>query len=105
MVEVAENDMDTLVLLAKQVFNGNLDVIKGDVGGTSGRRVRGLDSLGLDTLATLNEQHAEALASVDTSDEVIAEDTVGDPLLGTVDNLCTKLVNPTAKNTIPRLLT
>lgn len=87
VVEVAEDDVDTLVLLAEEVLNGHLDVVKGDEGGAGGRRVRGLDGLGLDALAAGDEEDAEALAGVDGSDEVVAEDTVGDPLLGAVDNV------------------
>lgn len=87
VVEVAKDDVDALVLLAEQVLHGDLDVIKGDVGGSCGGRVGGLDGLGLDALAALDEHHAEGLAGADTDDEVVAEDTVGDPLLGSIDDL------------------
>lgn len=87
MVEVAENNVNTLVLFAEKVLGGDLDVVKGDVGGTSGGRVRSLDGLGRNTLATLDQEHTQVLASANTSDEVVAEGSVGDPLLGTVDNL------------------
>lgn len=87
VVEVAEDDVDALVLLAEEVLDGHLDVVKGDVGGAGGGGVGRLDGLGLDAGAALNQQHAEGLAGADTDDEVVAEDTVGDPLLGAVDNL------------------
>lgn len=87
VVEVAEDDVDTLVLLAEQVLHGDLDVVKGDVGGSGGGGVGGLDGLCLDALAALDQHDAEGLAGADTDDEVVAEDTVGDPLLGSVDNL------------------
>lgn len=87
VVEVAEDDVDALVLLAKEVLDGHLDVVKGDVGGAGGGGVGRLDGLGLDAGAALNQQHAEGLAGADADDEVVAEDTVGDPLLGAVDNL------------------
>ena len=51
VVEVAEDDVDALVLLAEQVLDGDLDVVEGDVGGAGGGGVGGLDGLGLDALA------------------------------------------------------
>lgn len=87
VVEVAEDDVDALVLLAQQVLDGDFDVVKGDVGGAGGGGVGRLDGLGLDAGAALDEQHAEGLAGADADDEVVAEDAVGDPLLGAVDDL------------------
>ena len=87
VIKVAEDHVNALVLLAKEVFDGDLDVIEGNVGGAGGRRVGGLDGLGLDTLSTLDKEDAQALAGVDSSDEVVGEDTICDPFLGSVDNL------------------
>lgn len=92
VVEVAEDDVDALVLLAEQVLDGDLDVVKGDIGGSCGGGVRGLDGFGLDALAALDEHYAEGLAGADADDEVVAEDAVGDPFLGSVDNLPGMLV-------------
>lgn len=87
MVEVAENDVDTLVLFTEEVLNRDLDVVKGDVCGASGGRVGGLDGLCRNPLTTLDQEHAQVVAGADTGDEVVAEGSVGDPFLGTVDNL------------------
>lgn len=87
VVKVAQDDVDALVLLAKEVLYGDLDVVKGNVGGAGGGRVRRLDGLRLDALVAFDQEDAEALAGVDTRDEVVAEDTVRDPLLGSVDDL------------------
>ena len=87
VVEVGQDDIDALVLLAEQVLDGNLDVVKGDVGGAGRRRVRGLDRLGLDALAALDEEHRQTLLGLDAGDKVVGEDTVGDPLLGAVDDV------------------
>lgn len=54
MIKVAEDHVNALVLLAEEVFHGDLDVIKCNVGSTGGGRVGGLDGLGLDTLSTLD---------------------------------------------------
>lgn len=87
VVKVAQDDVDALVLLAEEVLDGDLDVVKRDVGGTSGSRVRSLDGLRLNALAALDQEDAETLARVDARDEVVAEDAVRDPLLGSVDDL------------------
>jgi len=58
VVEVAENDVDALVLLAEQVLDGDLDVVKGDVAGAGGGRVGRLDGLGLDALAAGDEANS-----------------------------------------------
>ena len=87
VVEVAQNDLDTLVLLAQHVLGGDLDVVECDKGCTSCCRVRGLDLLGLNTLTTLDKEDTQALVGSGTCNEVIAPYTVGDPLLGAVDNL------------------
>lgn len=87
MVEVAENDLNTLVLLAQHVLSRNLDVVERHVSCTSSSRVRGLNLLGLDTLTALDEEDTQALVCSSTSDEVIGPDTVGDPLLSAIDDL------------------
>ena len=89
MVEVAENDVDTLVLLAKKVLDGHLYVVKGNISSTGGGGVRGLDGLGLNTFSSLNKQNAQGIARSHTSDKVVAEHTVGDPFLCSVDDLDT----------------
>lgn len=43
VVEVGEDNVDTLALLAEQVLDGDLDVVKGDVGGSGSG---GVGSLG-----------------------------------------------------------
>ena len=58
MVEVAQNDLKTLVLFAQQVFHGHLDIVKGNIGGTSGRRIGGLDGLCFHALAAFDEENA-----------------------------------------------
>jgi hypothetical protein len=87
VIKVAKDNLDTLVLAAQQVLNGNLDVIESDVGGSRSWRVRGLDGLCLDSLAPLDKEDAKALVGLNTSDEVVAVDTVRDPFLGAVDDL------------------
>lgn len=85
MVEVAQHNHQTLVLLAQHVRAWNLDVVKGDKGCAGGGRVRGLDGLGLDAFSALDEEDSEALGSLAGDGEVVREVTVGDPFLGAVD--------------------
>lgn len=87
VVEVAEDDVDALVLLAEEVLGGDLDVVEGDVGGAGGGGVRGLDGLRLDALAALDQEDAEALLGAHAGDEVVGVDAVRDPLLRTVDDV------------------
>lgn len=97
VVEVAEDDVDALVLLAQEVLDGNLDIVKGDVAGSGGGRVGCLDGLGLDALAPLDENDTEALFCADTRHKVVAEGTVGDPLLGAIYDLEEASVSPAAR--------
>lgn len=85
VVEVAQHDHKTLVLLAQHVLAWNLYIVEGDESGTSGRRVRGLDRFGLDTFSTLNEEDGKTLGGLASDGEVIREVAVGDPFLGAVD--------------------
>ena len=87
VVKVAEDNVDTLVLLAEQVLNGNLDIVECDVGSAGSGRVRGLDGLGLDSFSAWDEDHAQVLACADTSDKVVGEAAVCNPLLCAIDNL------------------
>lgn len=96
VVEVAEDDVDALVLLAEQVLDGHLDVVKGDEAGAGGGRVGRLDGLGLDAVAAGDEEHAEGIGGADAGDEVVAPGAVCDPLFGAVDDLTGLRVSGTA---------
>ena len=87
MVEVAHNNGETLVLWAEQVVDGDLDVVELDKSGRGGGGVGSLDLLRLDSLASLDQDHGESLVGLAANDKVVAEHTVGDPLLRSVDNI------------------
>lgn len=87
VVKVAEDNVDTLVLLAEQVLNWNLDIVKRDVGCAGSGRIGSLDRLGLDSFSARDKDHAQVLACADTSDKVIGEAAVCNPLLCAIDNL------------------
>jgi hypothetical protein len=57
VVKVAKNDLDTLVLLAQHILSWHLDVVERHVRSAGCGRIRGLDLLGLDTLAALDEEY------------------------------------------------
>lgn len=90
VVEVGHDDTEALVLLAEQVLHRDLDILKGDVGGSGGPHTLTVHAAGADTGTTLNEQQTDAVhalaASSDSSGEVVGPDTVCDPLLLTVDD-------------------
>lgn len=94
VVEVGHDDLETLVLLAEQVLHGDLDILHGDPGRAGRQHTLSVHSSGLKTLhASLEQQnrdtvHARAGATgSDGNSEVVSPDTVGDPLLDTVDNV------------------
>lgn len=87
VVEVGQNHVQTLVLLAQQVLHGHLDIVKGDVRGAGRGGVARLDGLGLDALAAGDEEHRQLVARADAGDKVVGPAAVGDPLLGAVDNV------------------
>lgn len=92
VVEVGHDDLEALVLLADQVLDGDLDVLEGNVGGTAAPHTLAVHLAGGDaTSAALNEKHGDAVhagtAGANGGGEVVAPDTVGDPLLLTVDDI------------------
>ena len=81
MVEVGQDDLETLVLLTESVLVRNKDVVEGDICSSRSRRVRSLDYLGLNTFLTLDQQDKQAsLFSACTDSEIVGERSVGDPL-------------------------
>lgn len=58
VVEVAEDDVDALVLLTQEILNRDFNVVKGDVSSTCRSRVCSLDGGGLDAFLSLDEKHA-----------------------------------------------
>jgi len=81
VVEVGHDDLETLALFAEHVPDGDLGVVELDVSGSCCGRVRCLDDLCLDGVAAGDQEHAEALCGFTSDHEVIAEHSVGDPLL------------------------
>ena len=68
------------MLRSEDVSLWYLHIVEFDVGSSGSSRVRGLDQLGVDIVVSLDEQHSIALVRLASSDKVVAEDTVGDPL-------------------------
>ena len=91
VVEVGHDDTETLVLLAQQVLDGHLDVLKGDVGGSAGPDTLAVHAAGADTLRALDQEKTHAVHALATrphgSGEVVGPDTVGDPLLLAIDDV------------------
>lgn len=88
MIEVAEDNVNTLVLFTQQIFDWDLDVVESDVGRSCRWRVGCLDGPGLDTFTSLDEYDAQTLLCLYSRDKIIAPNAVGDPFLGSVHNLC-----------------
>lgn len=91
VVKVGHDDLEALVLLAEEVLHGDLDVLHGNPGGAGRQHTLSVHSSGLEALhASLEEKDGDTVhagaASSDGNGEVVSPDTVGDPLLDTVDN-------------------
>lgn len=92
VVEVRHDHLETLVLLADQVLYRDLDVFEGDVGGTARPYTLAVHSSRRNTASfALNEEHGNSvhalIACSYCSGEVVAPDTVRDPLLLAVDDV------------------
>src|ERR1041384_1649362 len=79
--------MNALVLLAQEVLNWHLDVVKCDVRRCGRLRVGRLDLFCLDTLTPGNKKNAESLACIHSGDKVVTPYTVGDPLLSAIHDV------------------
>lgn len=77
MVEVGKDNVDSFALLAQEILDRNLDVVEGDVGGSSRGRVGRLDGLRLNAFTARDEEHREPVARVDSGREVVAEGPCG----------------------------
>ena len=91
VVEVGHDDLEPLVLLAEEVFDGDLDVFEGDVGGSAGTDALAVHPPGADAFGALDEEGGDAVharpTGSDGGGEVVAPDAVGDPFLLAVDDV------------------
>lgn len=87
MVEVAENNLQSLILLSQQVLDRDLNIIKGDESSTRGGGVGSLNLLGLDTLAARDEEDGQALLCTDCGREPVGKRAVRDPLFSSIDDV------------------
>ncbi len=87
MVEVTQDNMDAFTLLTNKITDGDLDIVVSDISGSGAWAVRCADGACLKTFLALYEEYAKTLAGVNTSDEIVTESAVGDPLLVAVYNL------------------
>lgn len=90
VVEVCHDDLEALVDLTEHVFNRDLDVFECNVGGAAAPDTLTVHSAGADAFSPLNQEQTDAThtrtACPDSRGEIVAPDTVGDPLLFSVDN-------------------
>lgn len=87
MIKIAQNDPYALSFLAKQVLHRNLHIIEGNIRRASRGRIRRLDRLRLDALASLDQKHTESLVGSYSCYEEIRPGAVSNPLLGAIDDL------------------
>lgn len=80
--QVGHDDLETGVLWSEDVSLWYLHIIEFDVCCSGSSGVRSLDQLGVDIVISLDEQHSVALVRLASSDKVVAENAVGNPLSG-----------------------
>jgi hypothetical protein len=103
VVEVVHHHLHALAVDAEEVAHRDTHVLKGDVGGAGSGGVGGFDGLRLDAFGPLNHERGEAFGGAAGRDKVVAEGTIGDPLLGAVDGVVLSVVTeggscPEARN-------
>ena len=91
VVEVGHDDLEALVLLAEEVFDGDFDILEGDVGRPAGTDTLAVHPPGADAFGALDEEGGDAVharaACADGGCEVVAPDAVGDPFLFAIDDV------------------
>jgi hypothetical protein len=87
VVKVAHDDNESVVLLTEQVINWHLDIIILHKCSSGRERVRGLDGRCFDTFLPGNEDDGESLFGAAGGNKVVGKGAVGDPFLGSVDNV------------------
>lgn len=76
MVEVGENDLESVSDSSEYILDRYLDSIERHVGSPGGVRVRGLDDLRVDLVGARDQHHREGLgSSANSSHEVVREVT------------------------------
>lgn len=76
MVEVCEDNVDSLVFLAEEVLDGHEDVVEGYVGCTGCGRVGCFDGFGFYAFAAFDDEDGETFVGLYAGYEVIAPCTV-----------------------------
>lgn len=90
-VQIVEGDRtdnnETLVLLAEKALNWHLCLVKLNESCSSCGGVACLDQLGLHSVVSGHEDDRESLVSLAAYNEVVTEHAVGNPLLGTTNDV------------------
>jgi hypothetical protein len=68
-----EDDENTSTIFTKSVLHWYLDIVKGDISGTGGRRIARLNLFGLHTRSSFNKDDGESILSLTADSEVIGE--------------------------------
>lgn len=68
-----EDDENSSALRSKGVFNGHFHFVKSDISSTGGRRITGLDRLGLNTFTSRDQDDGETVVGLATCGEAAGE--------------------------------
>lgn len=79
VIEIAQDNYQTFVLLTKNISTGYLDIVKGNKRCTGCRRVRRFDRLGRNAGTPLNKKNSQALGGPTCNGEIVAEMAIRNP--------------------------
>lgn len=86
VVEIAHDDNEALVLLAKQPVLGRFGIVELDVSSRCSGGVRGFDRLDFDLFRLWHKNDRESFLGLATDNEVVGEHAVRYPFLRSVDD-------------------
>ena len=74
-----EDNENSSTLRSESVFNGHFHIVKGDIGGAGGRRIAGLNRLGLYALTSGNQDDSEPILSLATGGKAASRASLSRP--------------------------
>ena len=87
MIEIAHDDLETVVFWTEQVLSRNLHILELDERRACCSRVARLQLCRFDAFLPLNQQHRESLLCLAPRDKIVREHSIRDPLLRPVHNI------------------
>lgn len=88
VIEILQNKLESLILLAKQVLDRNLRILESDVRRTSSRGISSFDRASLHTpVRSFDEKHTHSLFGLNGGREIVGETSICDPLFRSINDI------------------